>query len=123
MRWPLSPATGTVQLTTTGRRSGRAHRIEIWYVVLDGVVHLVGSPGPRDWLANLRAHPAATVHVRRPAAYDIDVTATEVTDPAARRALVPLIWAVQPWYRTKDGDIRRWVERSPMVALSPVHRP
>lgn len=120
MRWPLSPQTGTVELTTTGRRSGRAHRIEIWYVVLDGVVHLVGSPGPRDWLANLRVRPAATVHVRRPTAYDVDVRAAEVTDPAARRALVPRIWAVQPWYRIKDGDVQRWVDHAPMVSLTRV---
>lgn len=119
MRWPLSPETGTVELTTTGRRSGRTHRIEIWYVVIGGEVHLVGSPGRRDWLANLRADPSATVHVGGPQPYDVVVRTTEVTDPAVRRALVPSIWAVQPWYRTKNGDIERWVADSPMVTLTP----
>lgn len=45
-------------LTTTGRRSGRPHEIEIWFGVLDGGVCLISGNGPTaDWYRNLVAHP------------------------------------------------------------------
>ena len=116
MRWPLHPDTGTIDLTTTGRRSGREIRIEIWYVVLDGEVHRTGTPRTRHWLANLRHLPEETIHV---GGSDLPVHSEEVVDPDARRRLVPLIWAVQPWYREANPDIDDWVARSPMVRLTP----
>jgi deazaflavin-dependent oxidoreductase (nitroreductase family) len=45
-------------LTTTGRRTGRPHEIEIWFVLLDGTVYLMAGGGDRaDWVRNLRADP------------------------------------------------------------------
>ena len=47
-----------VDITTTGRKSGEARRIEIRLHVLDGRFYLSGRPGnPRSWLANMAAHP------------------------------------------------------------------
>lgn len=57
MRLTDLPDTGTFELTTTGRRSGRTRTVEIWFVRVDGGVHVVRTPGPRDWLANLRVNP------------------------------------------------------------------
>ncbi|MEM9566171.1 MAG: nitroreductase/quinone reductase family protein [Actinomycetota bacterium] len=52
-------------LTTTGRRSGRAHEIEIWWGYLDGVVYLVSGGGEAsDWVRNLRADPEARLRIR-----------------------------------------------------------
>jgi hypothetical protein len=47
----------TIDITTTGRTSGRARRVEMWFHNLDGRLYLTGTPGSRDWYANLRAHP------------------------------------------------------------------
>jgi hypothetical protein len=47
----------TVDITTTGRRSGTPQRIETWFYRADDVVYLSGMPGRRGWVANLRAHP------------------------------------------------------------------
>lgn len=57
-------------LTTTGRRSGRAHTIAISHGRTDdGAFTLVASNGgsdrPPHWLLNLEADPRATVHVAR----------------------------------------------------------
>ena len=50
-------------LTTTGRRSGRAHTVEIWFAFRDGRVYLLSGGGDRaDWVRNLRKD--ATVRVR-----------------------------------------------------------
>jgi deazaflavin-dependent oxidoreductase (nitroreductase family) len=52
-------------LTTTGRRTGRDHEIEIWFALAGDVVYLLAGGGDRaDWVRNLRANPAATVRLR-----------------------------------------------------------
>ncbi len=112
------PSTSVCDLTTTGRRSGRPARIEIWFVVVDGRVVLTGTPGRRDWLANLRADPRATLHLRDPD-QDVAVVAEEVTDPTDRRALVRGVWRVQPWYSRQGDGIDAWVARAPIVVLRP----
>ncbi|MDW3177511.1 MAG: nitroreductase/quinone reductase family protein [Acidimicrobiia bacterium] len=41
-------------LTTRGRTSGRPHRIEIWFVVIEGAVWVASGGGDRaDWIRNL----------------------------------------------------------------------
>lgn len=42
-------------LTTTGRRTGRPHRIEIWFALRDGRMYLLSGGGDRaDWVRNIR---------------------------------------------------------------------
>ena len=42
-------------LTTTGRRSGRPHRIEIWFAAERGTIYLLSGGGEdADWVKNLR---------------------------------------------------------------------
>lgn len=51
-------------LTTTGRRTGRAHEVEIWFGYCDGVVYLLsGDPDAADWVRNLRVDPAVTLRI------------------------------------------------------------
>ena len=53
-----------VYVTTTGRRTGRPHTIEIWYGEHGGRLYLMSGGGDRaDWVRNLRADPR--VQVRR----------------------------------------------------------
>ena len=45
-------------LTTTGRRTGLAREIEIWFTRHDGRYYLVAETGERaQWVRNLRADP------------------------------------------------------------------
>ena len=108
------PPTGTCEVSTLGRRSGRVRRVEIWYVVVDGQIILTGTPGWRHWLANLRQHPRAVLHLRAPAS-DLEVLAEEVTDPAMRRGITEQAWRLQPWYAAQPYSIDDWVSGSPMV--------
>lgn len=112
------PPTGTCEVSTLGRRSGRTRRVEIWYVVVDGKIVLTGTPGARHWLANLREHPEVVLHLREPAG-DLAVVAEEVTDEAARRRVAGQAWRVQPWYAAQPYSIDDWVSGSPMVTLTP----
>ena len=54
----------TVDITTTGRRSGRSVRIETWFYRSRGRYFLSGSPGKRDWQANLIAIPRMKFHLK-----------------------------------------------------------
>ena len=60
-RWAREPY---AYLTTTGRRTGRPHRIEIWFAAEDGRVYLLAGGRERaDWVRNLRATAQVTVEL------------------------------------------------------------
>ena len=42
-----------IDITTTGRKTGRPRRKEIWFHNIDGHLYITGTPGRRDWYANL----------------------------------------------------------------------
>lgn len=115
------PATGTCDLTTVGRRSGQHQRIEIWYVSVDGQIVLTGTPGARNWLANLRACPQAILHLRDPDR-DVEVAATEVMDPAKRRHITTEAFRLQPWYASQPCSVEDWIASAPMVVLTAAGR-
>ena len=51
-------------LTTKGRRSGRPHTIEIWFVVVGASAYLMAGGRERaDWVRNLRADPEVTLRI------------------------------------------------------------
>lgn len=51
-------------LTTTGRRSGRPHTVEMWFGVHDGRLYLLsGGCDASDWVRNIQAEAAVIVRV------------------------------------------------------------
>jgi deazaflavin-dependent oxidoreductase (nitroreductase family) len=104
----------TIDITTTGRQSGLPRRIEIWMLDVDGRFFITGTPGRRDWLANLRADPHLLVHLKRRAGIDLDAVAEPVTDPATRRQVLEHLTAT--WYRSQT-PIDALVETAPMVEV------
>lgn len=78
-----------MDITTTGRRSGQPRRIELVYHAVDGRVLISGRPGyPRGWIANLKANPAMTFHLKRRVQADLPARGRVVTDRAEREALL-----------------------------------
>ena len=60
-RWANRPF---VYLTTTGRRTGKPHRIEIWFAVDNGQLYLLSGGRDRsDWVRNLQANPHVSVEL------------------------------------------------------------
>lgn len=116
-RFSLTPCRARVLvLTTTGRRSGAPRSTPVLYAE-DGPSYLVvasnwGAPHPPNWLLNLRADPAATVHIGRSRHA---VIATEVT--GAERAG---LWAglVRSWPLYADLAARAGDRELPVVRLS-----
>jgi deazaflavin-dependent oxidoreductase (nitroreductase family) len=104
----------TIDITTTGRRTGEPRRIEIMLHSIDGRLLISGHPGfPRGWIANIRADPAVTLHVRRPAV-DVPATARIVDDPAEREALLAPI--AQLW----RIPLPAMIEGAPLIEVTPI---
>ncbi|MCH8849175.1 MAG: nitroreductase family deazaflavin-dependent oxidoreductase [Chloroflexi bacterium] len=82
-----------VDITTTGRNTGKQHRIEVALRHLDGQIYLSNSPGPRDWAANLLAKPELTYHLKQSAQIDVAARATPITDVDEKRKLLTDILA------------------------------
>ena len=107
----------TCDITTFGRKSGQPRRIEIWYFVLDDDVYISGTPGPRDWLANLRANPQLSFHVKEGAYADLPAQASIITDPDERRRIMGRIMRENSWFAEQDFDLEQWVLGSPLVRV------
>lgn len=104
----------TIDITTIGRRTRQPRRIEIWMLDVDGRFFITGTPGARDWLANLRADPRLVVHLKRRAHVDLDAIAEPVTDEPTRRAVLEHL--VATWYRTQT-PLDDLVATAPMVEV------
>lgn len=107
----------TCDITTYGRKSGQARRIEIWYFVVDDRVYITGTPGPRDWVANLQANPAMIFHVKQGAQADLPARGTPILDPQERRRVMGAVMAQNSWFRAQQFDLEAWVAGSPLVAV------
>jgi deazaflavin-dependent oxidoreductase (nitroreductase family) len=107
----------TCDITTNGRKSGMPRRIEIWYFMLDGDVYITGTPGRRDWLANLRADPRMLFHVKEGARADLAAHAVIISDPAERRRIMGRIMRENSWFAAQQFNLDEWVAGSPLVRV------
>ena len=61
-------------LTTTGRRTGHPHTIEIWFALDDDHVYLLSGGGDAsDWVRNLRANPTVGLLEKYSTRYEGDL--------------------------------------------------
>jgi deazaflavin-dependent oxidoreductase (nitroreductase family) len=77
-------------LTTTGRRTGRPHRIEIWFVGRDDGAYLLAGSRGSDWYRNLGADPGVTLEIagERRTTVAHAVPDDDPSNDAVRRAMV-----------------------------------
>jgi hypothetical protein len=87
IRSALDRAT-TVDITTTGRRTGEPTCIEIWMFKVGDRYVITGTPGPRDWYANVLADPRLMVHLKGALPIDLEAVATPILDPDVRREVL-----------------------------------
>ena len=104
----------TIDITTIGRETGEPRRIEMWFHNLDGTVYITGSPGKRDWYANMVAHPDFTFHLKRGVTADLPARASPITDPAERRLLFEQILRKIE----HPADLEAWLTGSPLVRVA-----
>jgi deazaflavin-dependent oxidoreductase (nitroreductase family) len=104
----------TIDITTIGRRTGQARRIEIWMYRYDGRTFLSGSPGRRAWYANLLAHPEFTFHLKGSTQADVPATARPITDQVEREEVIR---GIREELGRGTGDLDEWVASSPLVEV------
>ena len=76
-------------LTTTGRKSGRPHRIEIWFAIENGVLYMLSGGGDgADWVRNIRKDRDVRIQVgSRTAAARARIVRAAREDQRARELL------------------------------------
>src|SRR6478736_4360872 len=107
---------GTIDMTTTGRKTGQPRRIEIAYHAIDGRIYITGMPRAdrtRRWLLNLEADPHLTFHLKGAVNADLPATARVVTDEAERRAVFEYVVTV--W---KGQDVETMNRYSPLIEVT-----
>jgi deazaflavin-dependent oxidoreductase (nitroreductase family) len=106
----------TIDITTTGRRTGKARRIELVFHNIDGRIIISGSPSPhtRAWILNLLADPALTFHLKRSIHADLPATARVIADPVERRGIADWIVA-NAWPKM---DAAQMAALSPMIEVT-----
>ena len=107
----------TVDITTTGRRSGASRRIETWFYRLEDTVYLTGLPGKRGWTANLEAEPAFTFHLKNGVTADLAAHATAIVAESERRRIMADLIAELARVSSARRDLDEWVAGSPLFAV------
>jgi len=104
---------GVMDITTTGRKTGLPRRIELVFHNVDGRIVISGRPGfPRGWVANLRANPEFTFHLKRGIQTDLPAHGRVVSDPAEREALLAQV--ARAWHI----DLGVMVRSAPLVEVT-----
>lgn len=101
-------------LTTTGRRTGRPHQIEIWFVEHQGCCYLAAELRERaDWVQNIQHNPAVTVRVGVRVFAATGRVVDQVAEPERAAAVRALMDAKYGW---SDGLL---VELCPAAEPAP----
>jgi deazaflavin-dependent oxidoreductase (nitroreductase family) len=100
-------------VTTTGRVTGKPHRIEIWFAAApdaDTIYLLAGGRERSDWVRNLVASPSCTVEIGADLFHGYGRVVEGTADEAPARRLV------YEKYRRAD-DLERWRDEALPIAI------
>jgi hypothetical protein len=98
---------------------GRPVRIEIWWFHFEQRFVITGTPGPRDWVANLHADRRMIVHAL---GRELPAAARPLTDRAFRRRFFTQSNAEVAWYLSQ-ATLDRLVDTAPMIEVLLEPRP
>lgn len=104
-------ATRTIDLTTIGRHSGEHRTVEIWWFHVENRFIVTGTPGRRDWLANVRADNS--VLITAPFGEYLG-NAVEIHDAEFRERVFS--HPETSWYTSQEA-LDRLVGTAPMVEI------
>lgn len=102
-------------LTTTGRRTGRPHRIEIWFLEHDDAVYLFSGGGEAsDWVRNVRRDSHVRLELPDRPARPYSATVLDQPDDDLRRRMDARYYGTRA-----EQDLTDWARRSTVVRLKP----
>jgi deazaflavin-dependent oxidoreductase (nitroreductase family) len=106
-------SSGEIELTVTGRRSGRQISIPVWFVQENGELYLVPIRGSdSDWYKNVQKVPTIRLTAR---GTQLTARATPITDPAKVAEIVDK-------FRAKYGaqDVAAYFSKQDVAAEVPL---
>lgn len=114
---------GIADITTMGRKTGQPRRVQISFHQFDGDYYLTGRPGfKRDWVANIKANPEFTLHLKRGITADVPVVGETESDPEQRAAIIFRIltesWGGEP--ERSRAHLDTYVNTAPFIRFRPV---
>jgi deazaflavin-dependent oxidoreductase (nitroreductase family) len=100
-------------LTTTGRRSGQPHTIEIWFALEGCTLYLLsGGRDQSDWVKNIQQQPEVQVRIRESHFAGHARLVSEAQEDALARKLV------FDKYTPRDSDdLSDWARTSLPIAI------
>jgi len=99
-------------VTTTGRRSGSPHTIEIWFALDGRTLYLLAGGGDQsDWVRNIRVDGAVGLRLGDE---EFIAQGRVVEDPDEQRKARDLVYAK---YAPRDSDLEEWRELSLPMAI------
>ena len=113
----------TIDIITTGAKSGLPRKHEIWFHNLDGRIIICGTPDgkgeggprkPRDWMANLKANPHFTFCLKETVQAELPAKAVIISDPDDRKAIMS---APETKYYRENTSLEDLLENSPIVEV------
>jgi deazaflavin-dependent oxidoreductase (nitroreductase family) len=107
-------------VTTTGRRTGRPHTIEIWFGLRDHVLYLLSGGGDRsDWVRNMREGPDVSVRIGNVAVHGVARTVTDAEEESAARRMLAAKY--QGW--REDRPLTGWARTALVMAIDVLDSP
>lgn len=101
-------------LTTTGRRTGEPHQIEIWFGCNGETVYLLaGGRDSADWVKNLREEPRVNLRIGERV---WNATARPI-DPGTDEDDLARLLLVEKYAPTYSGDLSEWRVSALPVAI------
>lgn len=113
----------TIDITTTGARTGLPRRIEVWFYRVENRIYLTTTPATRSWYANIRTNPDFVFHLKNGARADLNAVGTPVLERDQRAAVFSSIVddLNQPWnpagIQQPVAPLQEWIERSPLIRV------
>jgi hypothetical protein len=114
----------TIDIITTGAKSGLSRKTEIWFTNVEGRIIICGTPDasgnkgvrtPRDWLANLKANPDFLFCLKESIQIELPARAVEILNLDDRRYLMSA--PETEWYRDQVDSLDDLVQNSPIVEV------
>lgn len=100
-------------VTTTGRVTGRPHRIEIWFAASGDTIYMLSGGGDRsDWVRNLLANGSAEVRIDGVSRSGTGRRVVDEDEDAIARRLV-----FDKYHPGYGGDLTDWRDRSLPMAI------
>lgn len=102
-------------LTTTGRKTGNPHEIEIWFVVYAEMVYLMsGGRDKSDWVKNLLQNPHVTLRIA-----EQSFAAVARVQQEAHEETIRSLMADKYKEREADGSLSAWAQSALVVGFTP----